>query len=186
MSKEHRPLLMRANRLLGAALVEHNLVKIEDLETANEKLIEVVASNQQRQCTILGLLAYDMKVLKEDDVLHYVVESEGVGLVDLRDYDVHEEARKNLDLGACWATWSVPFDREEEFYFVATAYYLSPAVRTFWEKQLGGPILWFGTTLEGIADYLEKYASDPANAAKMAALAAAASATPAPVPAAAK
>jgi len=35
MSKEHRPLMMRANRLLGASLVEHNLVKIEDLEMAN-------------------------------------------------------------------------------------------------------------------------------------------------------
>jgi hypothetical protein len=186
MSKEYRPLLMRANRLLGAALVEHNLVKIEDLETANEKLIEVVVSDQPRQCTILGLLAYEMKVLKEDDVLHYLVESEGVGLVDLRDYDVPEEARKHLDLGACWATWSIPFDREEEFFFVATAYYLSPAVRTFWEKQLGGPILWFGTTLEGIADYLEKYASDPANAAKMAVQAAASPATPTAAPVAAK
>ena len=30
MSKEFRPLVMRANRLLGAQLVEHNLVKIED------------------------------------------------------------------------------------------------------------------------------------------------------------
>ena len=147
---------MRANRLMGAALVEHNLVKIEDLESANEKLIELVASDQPRQTTILGILAYDMKVLKEDEVLHHVVESEGVGLVDLRDYDVPDESKKNLDVGACWATWSVPFDREEEFYFVATAYYLSPAVQTFWEKQLGGPILWFGTTLEGIADYLEK------------------------------
>jgi hypothetical protein len=186
MSKEHRPLLMRANRLLGAALVENNLVKIEDLETANEKLIEVVASDQPRQCTILGLLAYDMKVLKEDDLLHHIVESEGVGLVDLRDYEVPEDVRKNLDLGACWATWSVPFDREEEFYFVATAYYLSPAVRTYWEKQLNGPILWFGTTLEAIADYLEKYASDPANAAKTAVPAAAPATTPAAAPAAVK
>ena len=157
---------MRANRLMGAALVEHNLVKIEDLESANEKLIELVASDQPRQTTILGILAYDMKVLKEDEVLHHVVESEGVGLVDLRDYDVPDESKKNLDLGACWATWSVPFDREEEFYFVATAYYLSPAVQTYWEKQLGGPILWFGTTLEGIADYLEKLAaSAPADTA---------------------
>ena len=180
MSKENRPLLMRANRLLGAALVEHNLVKIEDLETANEKLIEIVASNQPRQSTILGLLAYDMKVLKEDDLLHYLVEAEGIGLVDLRDYDVPEDARKNLDLGDCWATWAVPFDREEEFHFVATAYYLSPAVRTFWEKQLGGPILWFGTTLEGIADYLEKHAGDPANAAKTGAPAAAPASAPAP------
>ena len=158
MSKENRPLLMRANRLMGAALVEHNLVKIEDLENANEKLIELVATDQPRQSTILGILAYDMKVLKEDEVLHYVVENEGVGLVDLRDYDVPEDSKKNLDVGACWATWSVPFDREEEFHFVASAYYLSPAVRTYWEKLLGGPILWFGTTLEGIADYLEKLA----------------------------
>ena len=170
---------MRANRLLGAALVEHNLVKIEDLETASEKLIEVVASDQPRQSTILGLLAYDLKVLKEDDLLHYLVESEGVGLVDLRDYEVPEDSRKNLDLGACWATWSVPFDREEEFHFVATAYYLSPAVRSYWEKQLNGPILWFGTTLDGIADYLEKHANDPANAPKTPTPAAAGTAAPA-------
>jgi hypothetical protein len=95
--------------------------------------------------------------MKEDDVLHHIHESEGVGMVDLRDYDVPEESKKNLDVRACWATWSVPFDHEEDFTFMATAYYLSPHVRTHWEKQLGGPILWFGTTLEGIADYLEKY-----------------------------
>jgi hypothetical protein len=159
MSKEHRPLLMRANRLLGASLVEHNLVKIEDLESANEKLIEVVASDQPRQCTILGILAYDMKVLKEDEVLHHIVETEGVGLVDLREYEIPDDVKKTIEPGACWATWSVPFDKEEEFHFVATAYYLSPAVRTHWEKHLGGPILWFGTTLEAIADFLEKLSS---------------------------
>lgn len=152
---------MRSNRLLGAQLVEHNLVKIEDLETANEKLIEVVASDQPRQSTILGILAYDMKVLREDDVLHHIVETDGVGLVDLRDYEVPDDVKKNIDFGACWATWTVPFDKEEEFSFVATAYYLSPAVRMHWEKTLGGPILWFGTTLEGIADYLERLAAEP-------------------------
>src|SRR3954466_15905466 len=166
MSKEHRPLLMRANRLLGASLVEQNLVKIEDLETANEKFIEIVSTDQQRQSTILGILAYDMKVLKEDDVLHHIVESEGAGLVDLRDYEIPDDVKKTIDVGAGWATWSIPFDREEEFHFVATAYYLSPAVRAHWEKALGGPILWFGTTLEAIADYLEKLSvSDPASAA---------------------
>jgi hypothetical protein len=174
MSKEHRPLLMRANRLLGASLVEHNLVKIEDLETANEKLIEVVSSDQPRQSTILGILAYDLKVLKEDDVLHHIVETDGIGLVDLREYEVPDDSKKNIDQGACWATWSVPFDREEEFSFVATAYYLSPAVRSYWEKQLGGPILWFGTTLEGIAEYLEKLALGPGGGAPAGAPAAAA------------
>src|SRR5438045_2735208 len=105
MAKEYRSLLMRANRLLGAQLVEHNLVKIEDLEAANEKFIEVVASEEPRRSTILGILAYDMRVLKEDDVLHHLVETEGLGLVDLRDYDVPDEPKKSLDVSACWATW---------------------------------------------------------------------------------
>ncbi len=177
---------MRANRLLGAQLVEHNLVKIEDLETANEKLIELVSGGQPRQSTILGILAYDMKVLKEDDVLHHVVENDGIGLVDLRDYEVPDDLKKDLDRPACWATWSVPFDREEEFWFVATAYYLSPAVRNHWEKALGGPILWFGTTLEAVADYLEKLSAEPTPAGAAPAAAPAAPAAPAPAPAPAK
>jgi hypothetical protein len=156
MSKEHRPLMMRANRLLGAALVEHNLVKIEHLETANERLIELSSSGQPRQSTILGILAYDLRVVKEEDVLHHVVETDGIGLMDLRGYDVPEEVRKAADPGMCWATWTVPFDHEEDFWSVASAYYLSPAVRSHWEKHLGGHILWYGTTLEMVAEYLEK------------------------------
>lgn len=156
MSSEYRSLIMRANRLLGAALVEANLIKIEDLEKANERLLEVMALEQPRQCTVLGILAYEMKVLREEDALQHIVDNDGAGLVDLRDYEVADEVKKSMDPGACWATWSVPFDREEDFYFVATAYHLSPPVRAFWEKQLAGPILWFGCTLEGIADYLEK------------------------------
>ena len=140
--------------------MELNLVKIQDMEQANEKLLEMVAQNQLRQSTILAILSFDLKVLREEDLLQHVVEVDGVGLVDLRDYDVPDESRKNLDMGACWATWSVPFDKEEDFFFVATAYYLSPAVRAFWEKQLGGAILWFGTTMEGIADYLERLQSE--------------------------
>ena len=61
MSPENRSLLMRANRLLGAGLVEHNLVKIEDLEKANERLLEIIASNQPRSATVLGVLAYEPK-----------------------------------------------------------------------------------------------------------------------------
>lgn len=164
MASEHRSLLMRANRLMGANLVEANLVKLEDLDRANERLLEVMASDQPRQSTVLGILAYEMKVLREEDVLQHVVDNESVGLVDLHHYQLAEDVKKNLDLGACWATWSVPFDREEDFHFVATAYYLSPAVRTFWEKKCEGPILWFGTTLENIADHLEKIEAERAAA----------------------
>jgi hypothetical protein len=156
MSPENRSLLMRANRLFGAALVEHNLVKIEDLEKANERLLELIASNQPRQATVLGVLAYELKVLREEDVLQHMVETEGLGLVDLRSYEAPDDIKKGLDMDACWATWSVPFDQEEEFMFIASAYYLSPAVRAYWEKRYNCPLLWFGTTLEGIAEHLDR------------------------------
>ncbi len=151
--------MMRANRLMGAALVEHNLVKIEDLDGANERLLEIVAQGQARQNTVLGIMAYEMKAVREEDVLQYLVDQQGGGAIDLRQYEVPEEYQKGIDSGACWATWSVPFDREEGFHFVASAYALSPAVQKYWGAQLDGPILWFGTTLEGIADYLEKHDS---------------------------
>jgi hypothetical protein len=156
VSAEYRPLLMRANRLLGSALIEHNLVKFEDLEAANERLLEIAAAGQVRQSSVLSILVYEKKVLREEDVLHHVVDDHGVGVVDLRGYDVPEDVKKEMDLEACWATWSVPFDREEDFHFVATAYYLSPAVRTHWEKKLGGQIIWQATTMDIIADFLDR------------------------------
>lgn len=147
---------MRANRLLGSVLVEHNLVKFEDLEGANERLLELSGQGDFRQASVLGILAFEKKVLREEEVLHVAMEEHGLGAVDLRNYDVPEDIRKNLKLGMCWATWSVPYDKEEEYWFVATAYYLSPAVRAHWEKQLDGPILWYTTTMEIIAEFLER------------------------------
>ena len=166
MMTEYRPLLMRANRLLGSALIEHNLVKFEDLEAANERLLEVAATGQVRQSSVLSILVYEKKVLKEEDVLHHVVDDHGVGVVDLRGYDVPDDLRKELDLDACWATWSVPFDREEDFHFVATAYYLSPAVRSYWEKKLGGQIIWQATTMDIIADFLDRVHAERGEGAK--------------------
>ena len=72
---ENRPLLMRVNRLLGAALVEHNLVKIENLEAANERLLEAVTAGDRRKTSVLAVLAYEMKVVKEEDVLQHLVET---------------------------------------------------------------------------------------------------------------
>jgi hypothetical protein len=111
MSPENSSLLMRANRLFGAALVEHNLVKVEDLEKANERLLELIAQNLPRQATVLGVLAYEIKVIREEDVLQHIVETEGLGLVDLRSYEPPDELKKGLDMDACWATWSVPSTR---------------------------------------------------------------------------
>lgn len=167
LSPEQRSLLMRANRLLGANLVEANLVKIDSLEAANERLLELVSGGDYRRSSVLGILAYEMQVLAESDVLHHVTEEHALGMVDLRAYDVPDDLRLTLDLGACWSTWTVPFDREEDVYFVATAYYLSPAVRAYWEKQLGGNVVWYATSMELVAEFLEGLeearAAKPAN-----------------------
>lgn len=157
---------MRSNRLLGSALIEHNLVKFEDLEAANERLLEIAATGDMRRSSVLNILAYETKVLKEDDLLHHVVDDHGVGVIDLRGYEVPEEVKNGLDLGACWATWSVPFDKEEDFHFVATAYYLSPAVRTYWEKTLGGQIIWQATTMDIVADFLDRVQGERMDEAK--------------------
>jgi hypothetical protein len=157
---EQRQLLMRANRLLGSALIEHNLVKFENLEAANERLLELSAKGDFRQASVLGILVNEKKVLKEEDVIHLAQEEQGLGAVDLRHYDVPEEIRKELDASMCWATWTVPYDKEEDFHFVATAYYFSQAVRTYWEKKLKGPIIWQATSMEIIADFLDRMQSD--------------------------
>ena len=146
---------MRSNRLLGAQLVEQNLVKIDDLEAANEKLLELINTGSARQRTVLGILAYDLSAVTEDDILLYQCDIDGIGVVDLQHYELNEDLKATLETDACWATWSVPFDVEEDVTFVATAYYLSPAVKNYWEERYDSRVLWFGTTLEGIADFLE-------------------------------
>ena len=165
---ENRPLLLRANRLLGSALIEHNLVKFEDLEVANERLLEVSTSGDMRRSSVLGILIEEQKVLREQDVLQQIVDEHAVGVVDLRSYDVPEDIRRGLDLPICWATWTVPFDHEENFHLVATAYYLSPGVRDFWKKKLGKDIIWQATTMDIIADFLDRVQAERDQAAAQA------------------
>jgi hypothetical protein len=78
-----------------------------------------------------------------------------VGLPDFAHYEFNDGLKAGVDIDVAWATWSVPFDREEDVTFMATAYYLSPAVRKYWEDHYKGKVLWYGTTIEGIADLLE-------------------------------
>lgn len=158
MNPEFRSLLMRSNRLLGAQLVEQNLIKLEDLEAANEKLLDLISSGTARQRTVLGILSYDLNAVREEEILLHQRDMEGVGLIDLEHYELNEDIRSNLNTEECWATWSIPFDTQEDMTFVATAYYLSPAVRKFWEERYDGRVLWYGTTLEGIAEFLEAMA----------------------------
>jgi hypothetical protein len=156
----HRSLLLRANRVLGASLVEHNLVNIEHLEAANERLFEILKSGVTRQASLLGILRGEMGSLSESDLIDFELREFGLGLIDLRCYSIPEECRELIDPELTWATWTMPFDREEDFYFVATSYYLSVAARDFWEDKLDKPIIWYATDMDGMADVATRFAEE--------------------------
>jgi len=156
MSSDHRPLMMRTNRALGSSLVDHNLITIEALDVANERLLELTADEKNDNVSLLQILINEKQSLTEEQLLAYQVEEMGLGMVDLSNHDQPYDLRKKLDEDACTATWTVPFDFEEGIHFLATAYYLSPAVRSYWERQLETPILWFVTSMENISDFLRK------------------------------
>lgn len=146
---------MRANRLLGANLVENNLVRIEDLEKANERLFQILEDGTDQDASLLKILVDELQVLTEESVLSFLVDDRGVGIIDLEDIEMGDDLRVDIKLDVCWATWTVPFDREEDFHYVATCFYMSDAVRQFWEKELGGSIVWFATTMKSLTQMLE-------------------------------
>lgn len=162
-----KPLIMRANRLLGANLVEKNLVSIDALDAANERLLELMsgAKGDAIQVSLLAILAHEGKALAEESLLQHLVEENGLGLIDVRNIDLPDELRLTLRAPECWATWTVPFDQIEDTTYLATAYYLSPPVKTFWEEKIQGRIIWFATTLESITEFLEKLEAEAASAA---------------------
>ena len=152
---EFRSIIMRANRLLGANLVENNLVRIEDLEKANERLFQILEDGTDQDSSLLKILVDELQVLTEESVLSFLVDERGVGIIDLEDIEMGDDLRVDIKLDVCWATWTVPFDREEDFHYVATCFYMSDAVRQFWEKELGGSIVWFATTMKSLTQMLE-------------------------------
>ena len=147
---------MRANRLLGANLVEQELVSIDDLDEANERLAELMAGQpNSHQVSLLSILVNEKQALSEDQLLDIQLEEHGLGLIDLSNIDFAPELRDKLDFKACWATLTVPFDLMEDTVYVATSYYLSPAVRTHWEDVFKKNVIWYASTVESITRFLE-------------------------------
>lgn len=157
----------QANRTLAAELAIRKWARTETLEAAYRNWQERRAGDQSQASSLLGILTQELKGLDEHAVLLQKMEADGIGLVDLRTCVVPAEIIPQLDLEVCRATWAVPFGRVGKFTFMATAYALSSAVRTFWEERLGGMVLWYGATLAGLADFLANCAAAraPASAA---------------------
>jgi hypothetical protein len=148
-----RSLFIRGNRALGLALVQAGLVSQQNLDDANARLIDCVRSDKLRATGLLPILTHDMNVLSETQLLQYQAEH-GAGLIDLHSYQAHVPT--GTDAAACWATWTLPIDEREGIHFLASAYYLSPPVRTHWEQILGKTLVWYAASLQVMSEAIER------------------------------
>lgn len=165
-----KPLIMRSNRFLGASLVEHGLVSIDDLDEAHERLRELMASNANgSQVGLLAILVNEKQCLDENKLLEKIVEDYVLGLIDIRNVDYGDDLKKTLKPDECWATLTVPFDQVEDTWYLATACYMSSAVRSYWEDKIDGNIVWFASTIASLSEFLEAFETNAANLAAKAA-----------------
>ncbi len=153
---EKRPLILRSNRFLGSALLERELITNEQLEAANEILLTSVQAGDLRGVNLLNILLFDLKVLDEDLLIDRILDEAKIGIVDLRNYDLSTFADFKLETDLCSATYTLPFDRVEDIYMVATAYYLSKPVIQFWEEQLPGKVLWYVASAAAVSEAIER------------------------------
>jgi hypothetical protein len=154
---EHRPLIVRGNRALGLMLLEKQIITPEQLDTANEKLVENMELGEIRRASILHILLFEMQVLNEDAYLEALVEKSGLGLIDLRACQFRKFADLQPDFNACWATWTLPFDIVEDFYLLATAAFPSAPTQKFWQdKYPGKNLLWYITSIRSFQAAMEK------------------------------
>lgn len=154
--QEHRALILRSNRFLGSALVERGLVSVDDLESANEKFMEAIQSSELKRASILSTLLYESKALEEQKLLEHLVDEEGLGLIDLNQIELRSLRSYNVELSLCWATSTIPFDKIEDTYMVATCYWLSAPVVKHWEELLDGRVIWYGTSTNSMTRALER------------------------------
>jgi len=155
--QEYRPLIVRSNRTLGSLLLEKKLVTSDQLDSANEKLIECLDKEDLRRASILHVLIFDLQVLNEDAYLEAVVEKFGLSLMDLHSCQFKKVAELALDPTACWATWTIPFDIVDDFYLLATVHYPSPQVVKFWQDKFPGKhIIWYALTIRSFQAGMEK------------------------------
>ncbi len=136
-------LLIKSNRMFGARVVEYNIIDLEDLENANTHFLEKLRSGNLKEASILRILLYELKNLDETDLINFQIEKLGLGYCDLDNYNINEDILADINLEDCRSTWSLPIDCISGFWFISTAYYLSVAVKKYWEETLNGDIIWY-------------------------------------------
>lgn len=154
---EHRSLILKVNRLLGAQLVQRDLIGLDDLDAANEVFLEKLRSDELHEASILKILIYETQTLSEDNLIAHQIDELGLGSCRLSSYFLNEDVLKEIRPDICRITWTLPFDYKAGFWFLGTAYFLSSAVVEYWEKQLRAPIIWYLATTADIAQVIDSH-----------------------------
>jgi hypothetical protein len=163
MERKTSSLLIKSNRVLGTRLVEADLTNVEEMDKANDVFIQFARAKDIRRASMLRVLVYDNQSLKEESLLDYQLENYPVGAVMLENYVLDEELLAEQPLELMRASWTLPIDRVNGRWFLATAYYMSDIVREFWEERLEGRVTWLVSSLSQLEGVFDRLAEEQAS-----------------------
>lgn len=159
MERETNSLLLKSNRVLGTRLVEAGLVNLADMDKANEIFVERVRAKDLRRASLLWILVYESQALEESRLWEFQLEQFGLGAVLLENYSIDPVLATGRNIDLMRASWTVPIDHQMGKWFLASAYYISDVVRTFWEEQLGQNLVWSVAPLQDFEAVLDVFAA---------------------------
>ncbi len=155
--QQHRALILRSNRFLGSSLVKEGLISSADLNAANDTFMAAIQSHESlKTASILSILIDELKVLDEAKLLDHLFEQHSLGLIDLNYMELSSLPIPDLDPSLCRASLSIPFDKVEQTYMVASCYYMSTPVVKHWETLLDGNIIWYATSIASMHQSLQR------------------------------
>lgn len=155
--EQYRSLILRGNRALGSYLAEHNFITDEQFAKANERLMDLLTSNQLRQANLIHILCHEKKTIPEDNIVAHIVEDHSVGLIDLAHIKLRAlESELGYERDLCVATGTLPFEFLDGIVCLATTSYLSKPVVKHWEDLLRRPVFWYATDTISFARAIEK------------------------------
>lgn len=156
-------LTLRANRTLGATLINEGLLSPEGMSQANDRFLSAFRSGDWITSSLLRILAWEMKVLPESILIRHQMEKYRVPIISLQNYAVNASLLNPTTLEGARATRTLPIDCLENAWFLVTAYYLSNAVLNYWDEQLPGSKFWYIAKLDAIEQTLTSMENLPSS-----------------------
>lgn len=154
--QSNRALVLRGNRFLGSALVDKGLLSTEQLEAANDRFMECLQQEGTDQISLLTILLHEQKSLTEDDLFKFYTDKLKMGLIDPSQLVELPAREMGYDTHLARASLTVPFDRQDGFVSLASAYFLSAPVVKAWESLFQEKLIWYAAPVRGILHYLER------------------------------